>query len=200
VYALLILSLELWKTCHIRGSHQAALDANARRQLGSGICHVLSPLSDVVRLKSFENLLSFPQNELERLVQLADSTVEERDKTKYLEKVSGEIVLIASLCWCFTNSATSDDSFMESGCPSSPENRELVNPSVLSIVRRSWPKIAQVASTYVYNAVSQVCLVFRLKCSLWIYSCFFLCVFFTAERGKVSVYLSHRSIASNGKG
>ena len=69
-------------------------------------------------------------------------------------KVAGEISLIASLCWCFTNSGTNDDSFMESGCPSSPDRRELVPPSVLTVVRRSWPKVAQVASTYAHYEVS----------------------------------------------
>lgn len=164
-----ILRKEMWKACHIGGAEQSALNAEARQLLGIGICQILSCLAEDARLKGFENLLSFPQNELDKQAQRADEARDEATRKQFLAKVAGEIRLIAALCRSLTNSATVDTEAMESGCPSSPDRRELVPSSVMTVVRRSWPKIAQLASTYSFDEVSHrvnaPCLCSRCTCS-----------------------------------
>ena len=143
----------MWKSCHVGGQDQCALDAEARTLLGVGLCQILGALSDEARLKGFEDLMSFPQNELEKQARLVDETRDEETRKSCLSKLAGEIRLIAALCRSLTNSGTVDNGSMESGCPSSPDRRELVPAPVMTIVRRSWPKIAQLASTYSYDEV-----------------------------------------------
>ena len=151
----------MWKLCHVGGQEQVALDAEARTLLGVGLCQILGFLADEARLKGFDDLLSFPQNELENQAQLVEEARDEETRKKYLSKLAGEIRLIAALCRSMTNAGSSDTGSMESGCPSSPDRRELVPAPVMTIVRRSWPRIAQVASSYSYDEV----------CNSWIYSC-----------------------------
>ena len=143
----------MWKACHIGGADQSALHAEARQLLGIGLCQILACLTDDARLKGFENLLSFPQNELDKQSQLADEARDDATRKQCLSKVGGEIRLIAALCRSVTSSGTGDSGAMESGCPSSPDRRELVPPPVMTVVRRSWPKIAQLASTYASDEV-----------------------------------------------
>ena len=145
----------MWKACHVGGPEQCALDAEARTLLGVGLCQILSCLDDEARLKGSEDLLSFPQNELEKQAQLADEARDEETRKNYLLRLSGEIRLIGALCRSLTNTGATYSGSMESGCPSSPDRRELVPPPVMNIVRRSWPKIAQLASTYSYDEVSR---------------------------------------------
>eukprot|EP00977_Amphora_coffeiformis_P024542 scaffold16148_cov146-Amphora_coffeaeformis.AAC.1 len=141
----------MWKTCHTGETEQGALDSKARQLLGVGVCQILASLAQDARFTGFENLLAFPQKELEKQAQLADEARDDKTRKKYLDNVAGEIRLIAALCRSLTNSGTANNGSMESGCPSSPDRRELVSPSVMTVVRRSWPKLAQLASSYAYD-------------------------------------------------
>eukprot|EP00977_Amphora_coffeiformis_P026659 scaffold28913_cov92-Amphora_coffeaeformis.AAC.1 len=141
----------MWKTCHTGGKEQGALDSKARQLLGVGVCQILASLAQDARSTGFENLLAFPQNELEKQAQLADEARDNKTRKEYLDNVAGEIRLIAALCRSLTNSGTANTGSMESGCPSSPDRRELVSPPVMTVVRRSWPKLAQLASSYAYD-------------------------------------------------
>lgn len=145
---------EMWKAAHAGGHEQCPIDSEARELLGSGLCQVVALLPKDDRLKGFEHLLSLPQDELGRQSQKLDETRDENSKNLCLRKVAGEIRLIAVLCRSFTNAATVNEGSMESGCPSSPDRRELVSPPVMTIVRRSWPKIVQLASTHSCDEVS----------------------------------------------
>lgn len=108
------------------------------------------------RLQGFESLISYPQSELEKQAQLADEARSDETRNHFLKKVAGEVSLIATLCRSYTNAGTLSDGIMESGCPSSPDRRQLVAPSAMTVVRRSWPKIAQLASTHAQNEVRLV--------------------------------------------
>ena len=143
----------MWKACHIGGADQSALNSEARQLLGIGLCQILACLADDARSKAFENILSFPQNELEKQSQLADEARDEATRKECLSKVAGETRLIAALCRSVSNSGTVDTGSMESGCPSSPDRRGLVPPPVMTVMRRSWPKLAQLASTYSFDEV-----------------------------------------------
>jgi len=154
---------EMWKTCHTGETEQGALDSKARQLLGVGVCQILASLAQDARFTGFENLLAFPQKELEKQAQLADEARDDKTRKKYLDNVAGEIRLIAALCRSLTNSGTANNGSMESGCPSSPDRRELVSPSVMTVVRRSWPKLAQLASSYAYDEVCP-------RLGVWVYT------------------------------
>lgn len=143
----------MWKTCHKGEEDECALDSEARQSFGVGLCQILVFLAEEARFESFENLLSFPQNELVKQVKLVEEARNDETRKKYLGNVAGEVCLIAALCRSLTNSGTVRNGSMESGCPSSPDRRELVSQPVMTVVRRSWPKFAQLASSYAWDEV-----------------------------------------------
>jgi hypothetical protein len=148
---------EMWKRAHTCTGAQQAIESEARQLVGAGICQVLALLSESDRQRGFEELLSFPQKALEQQSAAVDETKDETVKKDLLKLVAGEIQLIACLCRSFTNAGTSDYGSMESGCPSSPDRRELVSSPVMTVVRRSWTRISQLASNYALDEVCVSC-------------------------------------------
>lgn len=147
---------EMWKRAHTSSGAQKAIEYEARQLVGAGICQVLALLSESDRLTGFDELLAFPQKALEEQSAAVDETRDETTRKNLLKLAAGEMQLIACLCRAFTNAATADNGSMESGCPSSPDRRELVSSPVMTVVRRSWARISQLASTYAFDEVCSI--------------------------------------------
>lgn len=138
-----------WEASFAACNHtRKLLTTDDRMAICSGICHVLSRLPERQRATSVMALAMPSIGCLEAMVQHIEATVDVDRRNAALDRVAAEIVIVSTIARSFSNAVwSSEDDLLKLYPP-------IADPA-LTILRRAWPSIQEVASTYIWNEVSE---------------------------------------------
>ena len=144
-------SLAGWEASYSAANTQGILSTEDRLAICTGICYILASLPSNQHEKSLLALAMPSLDCFERMLKHANTAAANSswDQTNViLERISSEIMIITTMTTAFTEAVKKNQSTTLNS------KTAAINESAMPILKRVWPSVSSVASSYNYHDVS----------------------------------------------